>query len=237
MTNKDTAKDVQSVARSLAEPFPEEMEKVIVKSGVELVYLPISEVINRLNKALGVDGWSFEIISVRRDEIDPDELVAHVSLTATIAGTKIVKHGFGGQSVKRQKSSGKPVDLGNDFKGAVSDALKKAAQQLGVGLYLARSADAMDAEDAMEHSSASPHQSETQAVSSEVDDMWSNFVEITKGMTKEQKDVLGSYWDSYSGGRPKPTKASANEEDMQVLIQEALKIVFASPFKDDEKSE
>jgi len=70
----------------LAEPFPQEMERVIVKSGVELIYLPVSEVINRLNRVLGVDNWSFEIISVERDAIDQDEIIAHVSLTANISG-------------------------------------------------------------------------------------------------------------------------------------------------------
>jgi len=230
----DTTRDIHSIAKSLAEPFPEEMEKVIVKSGVELVYLPISEVINRLNKALGVDGWSFEIISVGRDSVDPDELIAHVSLTAFIGDRTVIKHGFGGQSVKRMKKDNKPVDLGNDFKGAVSDALKKAAQQLGVGLYLARSADAMDAEDAMSTPSNTVHE---QAVSSEIDEMWQSFVTITKTMTKEQKDSLGLFWDSHSGGRPKPTRAQATTEDMEALIQEALRLTFTSPSSQENDGE
>ena len=45
------------IARLLAEPFPEEMERTLIKSGVELIYLPISEVINRLNKVLGMSNW------------------------------------------------------------------------------------------------------------------------------------------------------------------------------------
>lgn len=115
----------QEIAKALSEPFPEEMERTRIKSGVQLVYLPISEVINRLNRALGVNNWSFEILSVKRDEIDTDEIIAHVSLVASIDGLTVIKHGFGGQSVKRQKKDNKPLDLGNDFKGAVSDALKR----------------------------------------------------------------------------------------------------------------
>jgi hypothetical protein len=211
------------IARLLAEPFSEEMEKILVKSGVQLVYLPISEVINRLNKVLGVDSWSFEIISVRRDDIDVDELVAHVSLSANINGKLVIKHGFGGQSVKRAKSTQKPIDLGNDFKGAVSDALKKAAQQLGVGLYLARSADAMDAEEALSFTEpAIP-----QVVDTEMEEQWNNFVEITKGMTKDQKDSLNGFWSNHSGGKPKPTKSTATKEDIDSLVVEALKIQFA----------
>lgn len=210
------------VARMLAEPFPEEMEKTIVKSGVELVYLPISEVINRLNKVIGVNNWSFEIISVRRDEIDTDEIIAHVSLVATIDGLTVVKHGFGGQSVKRQRKDNKPVDLGNDFKGAVSDALKKAAQQLGVGLYLARTADALDAEDAQ--ASSAP----ANDVPTEIDEKWGNFVAITKTLTSEQKDSLNMFWEKHSGGKPKPTRSTATEQDIDALVVEAMRLSFGA---------
>ena len=210
------------VARMLAEPFPEEMEKTIVKSGVQLVYLPISEVINRLNKVIGVNNWSFEIISVRRDEIDTDEIIAHVSLTATIDGLTVVKHGFGGQSVKRQRKDNKPVDLGNDFKGAVSDALKKAAQQLGVGLYLARTADALDAEDAQ--ASSAP----VNDVPTEIDEKWGNFVAITKTLTSEQKDSLNLFWEKHSGGKPKPTRSTATEQDIDALVVEAMRLSFGA---------
>lgn len=213
--------EISEIYKQLAEPFPEEMEKIIVKSGVSLVYLPISEVIARLNKVLGVDAWSFEIISVARDEVDRDELVAHVSITATINDKVIVKHGFGGQTVKRMKKDNKPVDLGNDFKGAVSDALKKAAQQLGVGLYLARTADALDAEDAMR---GDTHQAEEHP--SETDEQWNSFVEITKGLTKEQKEELNTFWATYAGGRAKPTKATATKEDLEALIVEGLRLQF-----------
>ena len=210
------------VARMLAEPFPEEMEKTIVKSGVQLVYLPISEVINRLNKVIGVNNWSFEIISVRRDEIDTDEIIAHVSLVATIDGLTVVKHGFGGQSVKRQRKDNKPVDLGNDFKGAVSDALKKAAQQLGVGLYLARTADALDAEDAQ--ASSAP----ANDVPTEIDEKWGNFVAITKTLTSEQKDSLNMFWEKHSGGKPKPTRSTATEQDIDALVVEAMRLSFGA---------
>lgn len=210
------------IARQLAEPFPEEMERTIVKSGVSLVYLPISEVINRLNKVLGVENWSFEIISVRRDDVDTDEIIAHVSLSASIDGHYVTKHGFGGQSVKRQRKDNKPVDLGNDFKGAVSDALKKAAQQLGVGLYLARSADAMDAEDAIY---SAPQQQEAPSV---LDEKWGNFVAVTKTLSQEQKDALNDFWAKHSGGKPKPTRATAEEQDIDALVVEAMRLSFGA---------
>jgi hypothetical protein len=212
--------DISEIYKQLAEPFPIEMEKTLVKSGVSLIYLPISEVIARLNKVLGVNAWSFEIVSVKRDEIDADEIIAHVNLIATIGESTIIKHGIGGQSVKRMKKDNKPVDLGNDFKGAVSDALKKAAQQLGIGLYLARSSDALDAEDAI---NAGAHIEEPV---SENEEQWNSFVEITKGLTKEQKDELNTFWSEYSNGRPKPTKSTATKADLDALIVEGLRLQF-----------
>jgi hypothetical protein len=207
--------------------FPQEMEKVRVVAGVELVYLPVSEVINRLNRVFGVDGWSFEIISVQRDQFEQDEIIAHVSMTAFVGDRHVTRHGFGGQSIKRSKKDQKPVDLGNDFKGAVSDALKKAAQLFGIGLYLARSSDALDAEEAILASGGDVViQNAAPTAPSENDALWLNFVEVTKSLTAEQKAMLNDFWSSYSGGRPKPNKSSASEDDIQALIAEAVRIRF-----------
>lgn len=122
---------------ALYAPFPKEVERQLDKGGVTLTYIPVSEVINRLNEVYGVDGWSYEIIKSERDTLDSDFIVAHVRLT--IGST--VKDGIGGQKIKRTRDGG-ILDLGDEHKGAVSDALKKAAQSLGVGLYLARSISA-----------------------------------------------------------------------------------------------
>jgi recombination DNA repair RAD52 pathway protein len=67
----------QAIMQALYAPFPEEMEKVMTLSGVNLKFIPVSEVINRLNKVLGVDGWSFEIISCDEVSTNVDELSAH----------------------------------------------------------------------------------------------------------------------------------------------------------------
>lgn len=118
---------------ALSDPFPVEMERTVTKSGRSLTYLPIAEVINKMNKVVGVGNWSSEIVSVGRDSLDPDWVVAHVRVTVAVPNAKsddrIIAHydGVGGQQVKRKKS-GEIVDLGDEFKGAVSDALKKALQ-------------------------------------------------------------------------------------------------------------
>jgi hypothetical protein len=140
---------------ALSEPFDPSVEKQLKKGGTSLTYIPVSEVITRLNRVLGVDMWSYHIVSCARDTLDPDYVVAHVRLTATFVPTDdapaltVVKDGIGGQKIKRTKN-GDIVDLGDEMKGAVSDALKKAAQHFGVGLYLARSEESMSLEYAQE---------------------------------------------------------------------------------------
>jgi hypothetical protein len=146
---------VSNMLSALSEPFDPSVEKQLKKGGTSLTYIPVSEVITRLNRVLGVDMWSYHIVSCARDTLDPDYVVAHVRLTATFVPTDdapaltVVKDGIGGQKIKRTKN-GDIVDLGDEMKGAVSDALKKAAQHFGVGLYLARSEESMSLEYAQE---------------------------------------------------------------------------------------
>lgn len=208
-----------NIIQQLAEPFPREMEKILKKGGASLTYIPVSEVITRLNKVLGVDKWSFEIMSCNRDSIDPDYIVAHVRLTwfpgdASFSGM-ITRDGYGGQKIKRTKQ-GEIVDLGDEFKGAVSDALKKAAQTLGVGLYLARSEEAIDIEESM---SISPEEQERL-------DKWEQFAGLAKSLNAEQKNELNQFWDGHANGRPKPTKSNASNQDLDDLIAEIVRIQF-----------
>lgn len=209
------------IYQQLSEPFPPEMEKTLVKSGIPLTYIPVSEVINRLNKVLGVDKWDFFVSSCERDNYDPDFITARVRLCWNIDGANdaVYKEAIGGQKVKRNKK-GEIVDLGNDFKGAVSDALKKAAQMLGIGLYLARSEEAMDIEEVMESSQPIIQ------IDSEIEKKWDNFVSIVKNLSESHKSSLNEFWAEYAGGRPKPTKQTASHEDLDALITEAARLSF-----------
>jgi recombination DNA repair RAD52 pathway protein len=201
--------------QELSEPFPQEMERSITKSGVSLTYIPVSEVINRLNKILGVDQWSFTILRCERDAHDPEFIVAHVRITVNTEHGWVERDGFGGQKIKRTKA-GAIVDLGDEFKGAISDALKKAAQTLGVGLYLARSDEAMEIEQAMD---TVPENQEAQVV-------WDNFINISKQFSAEQKNVLRSDWNEWSGGKPVPQKDSVTVEQAEYLLSRAAAISF-----------
>jgi len=210
--SETTKKDIYGL---LSEPFPQEMERTINKGGTNLTYIPVSEVINRLNKVLGVDRWSFTIIRCERDSADPEFVVAHVRIEYHETDYQtICRDGFGGQKIKRTKQ-GAIVDLGDEFKGAISDALKKAAQTLGVGLYLARSDEAIEIEQAMD----APADESTQ--------IWENFVSLSKGLDESKRSQLNDFWARISNNAPKPRKPSdATIDQLNELQAEAVRLSF-----------
>ena len=129
---------------ALALQFDKSAESSMVKGGTKLTYIPVAEVIQRLNEVLAYN-WSYTVQSCQRDPLDPDYIVAHVTMKVYFgANDPVIRDGYGGVKVKRTRD-GAIVDLGDEYKGAVSDALKKAAQSFGVGLYLARHEDKMQA--------------------------------------------------------------------------------------------
>jgi len=204
----------------LSEPFAPEMEKTLNKGGTRLTYIPVSEVITRLNRVFGVGGWSSQIISCKRDELDPDYIVASVTLSARVAdsndvtGGWISHDGIGGQKIKRTKN-GDIVDLGDEMKGAVSDALKKAAQQFGIGLYLARDADAIEMEMA-EYAEPEPL--------SEFDEQYERFMSLRKELNDEQVKQLRDWWEGYAGGRPVPKRSEMTMEELQHMTVQVVAI-------------
>lgn len=215
---------MNNIYQNLSEAFPPEMERNLSKSGTNLVYIPVSEVINRLNKVLGVDKWSFKIVECKRDAIDPDYVVAHVRIDWFVGAaedfTLITRDGFGGQKIKRTKQ-GQIVDLGDEFKGAISDALKKAAQTLGVGLYLARSEDAMEIEQVMDAEAPQP-------INEEAARVWDNFIGVSKSFTKEQKAKLRDSWNEWSSSAPVPTRETVTAAEAEFLQQTAIAVAFSA---------
>src|SRR5205823_7928980 len=73
-------------------------------------------------------------------QILEDEVIVEARLTVrTPGGQTIVKTQFGGAEIKRHASgsrSGRPLSIADDYKAAASDALKKCASLLGIGLDL-----------------------------------------------------------------------------------------------------
>ena len=193
------------------------MERTVRKSGAELTYIPVSEVINRMNRIFGPGGWSHQVLSCERDAIDPDWVIAHVAVTADLDGQWMRHSGYGGAKIKRNKQ-GDIVDLGDEFKGAVSDALKKACQHLGIGLYLARDIDAIEVDEAM-------HAPVEERVDNELDTMYSRFMDIRSGLNEQQLQQLREYWNTYSGGRPVPKRSEFTAKELELLTVEALRLL------------
>lgn len=208
---------VKNYHELLSEPFPEEMEKILRKGGASLTYIPVSEVITRLNKVFGVDGWSSEVLFCERDKIDPDYIVARVRLLVFFKEntTPIFKDGVGGQKIKRTKA-GDIVDLGDEMKGATSDALKKAAQQFGIGLYLARDVEAIEVE----------HVQESSKELSATEKLYNNFVGLRDQLDGAQRSELREWWSSYSGGRPIPKSSEFTEVELEALVVEVTRLIF-----------
>jgi recombination DNA repair RAD52 pathway protein len=206
----------------LSEHFPQEMERSLNKGGTRLTYIPVSEVINRLNKVLGVDRWSFTVVKCERDATDPDFVVAHVRLEYNINEfSSIVRDGIGGQKIKRTKQDA-IVDLGDEFKGAISDALKKAAQTMGVGLYLARSEEAMEIEQAIDASPVQPTAASSQFV---------QVKEMFDALNDDEKKQVKAFWSDHSGGSKKKL-SEMNDDELNLISAEIVRLKFGGTMVD-----
>ncbi len=114
----------------LCRPFPPDAIRERPGSrGTTVAYVTVDAVIDRLNEGLaGV--WTFEVV---RHDVTEREVVVLGRLTA--AGTS--KMAFGGSSITVDEN-GRTVSVADDLKAASSDALKKAASLLGVGVEFYR---------------------------------------------------------------------------------------------------
>ena len=113
----------------LSQPF----DRAFVKQregrgGKKLDYLETATVIARLNEVLGPDGWSFRILERFQME---DELIVRGELRLN----GVCHQQFGASKITRDRD-GNIISLGDDFKAAASDTLKKTATLYGVGLEL-----------------------------------------------------------------------------------------------------
>ena len=109
---------------------PSQIKQRQGKFGHILDYVEGHVVTSRLNDAFE-SNWSFEIVKYRIIK-DPGEVLVLGKLTAE----GVTKMAFGSKEIERSKDTKAIVSLGDDFKAASTDALKKAASLLGVGLYL-----------------------------------------------------------------------------------------------------
>lgn len=98
--------------------------------GMLLDYIEGHAVIQRLNDAF--DGvWSFAITERIACENE-------VIVLGELRVSDIVKAQYGSSKISRSRQTDEPISLGDDYKSAATDALKKAATLFGVGLHLYR---------------------------------------------------------------------------------------------------
>ena len=53
---------MSELLQNLSEPFPREVQRSMKKGGTSLTYIPVSEVITRLNTVLGIENWSYDCL-------------------------------------------------------------------------------------------------------------------------------------------------------------------------------
>lgn len=81
-----------------------------------------------LNLMFGWD-WDFEVLS---EMIQGNQVIVKGKLTCRVNGKAIVKTQFGCKEIVMRKGTNEPLNLGNDFKSATTDALKKCSAELGI---------------------------------------------------------------------------------------------------------
>jgi hypothetical protein len=115
----------------LEKPFdPNQIKQREGNFGKMLDYVEGHSIIQRLNDAFDAK-WSFEIARFDMLE-DKDEIIIHGKLTAN----GIVKSQFGSSRITKSRETGEVISLADDLKAAATDAIKKCATLLGVGLHL-----------------------------------------------------------------------------------------------------
>jgi len=92
--------------------------------GTTYDYYKGSDVIRRLNEAFG-HAWSSEKLDT---SVVDGQVLMLVSLSTYMGGELVVHHGYGSAKIMPN------VDIGNAYKSAFTSALKKAAEQYGIGL-------------------------------------------------------------------------------------------------------
>jgi len=119
--------------KDLIEALNKEIETRILPK-TNYPYIPASAVRGRLNDVFGCL-WNTEIVS--QDVIDNDIVLLKLRLIAkTDDQEEIIKEAFGSSTIQRYSggnNKGKPVDLGDAYNNAVTDAIKSCAKQLGIG--------------------------------------------------------------------------------------------------------
>lgn len=134
--DKQNYETLEEVQNALAEPFPLNQ----LKKRQDWYFVPVERIRQRLLQVLGVDAFDIEYGEVKHHDEDWITVDCTLTVDFTKWGGRIKKvTQSDGIQIKRHtqgNNQGMIVDLGNDYKTVMSGALKKAAQDLGIGLYI-----------------------------------------------------------------------------------------------------
>ncbi len=125
---------LESTIKTLNEPTPKDKIKTRPGSGgMSFSYVEVGYVIAQLDKAFN-KLWEFEITE---QQVGDRQVWVKGRLTVHLAPNfSLKKDSFGSSEIKKYGTgtprAGQVIDIGNDFKAAQADALKKAASYLGV---------------------------------------------------------------------------------------------------------
>lgn len=138
------------------------------RGGSKLPYTDSAFVIRTLNEAFGWD-WDFE---ADNEELllvgdKPFEVKVRGRLTVRLNGLAVTKVQFGSQPIEYLKNSDIPVSIGDAFKGAATDALKKCASLLGIALDLYDSDSPVHTNGASSQQKPQPRKQEPERVATE----------------------------------------------------------------------
>jgi len=107
------------------------------KGGGEWRYVTGGYIKKCLNLMFGWD-WDFEIVD---EKIMSNQVIVKGRLTCRANGKQIIKMQFGHKEIVCKKNTNDPLDIGNDFKAAATDALKKCAAEIGIAADIYNSDD------------------------------------------------------------------------------------------------
>jgi hypothetical protein len=98
------------------------------KGGGTWTYVSGGYIRKVLNLMFGWD-WDFEVLN---ESVQANQVIVKGKLTCRVNGRAIVKTQFGCKEIMYKRGTQDPLNLGNDYKAAATDALKKCAADIGI---------------------------------------------------------------------------------------------------------
>lgn len=131
---------MSTVTEALQRPFPLEKHKTLAKAG-GLTYIGIEDMLERLHEAtnmrfsLTVTNSSLDVVAGESDKNGNPMVLARVAVRLQVFGLESIEFfGFSGAGVGAEYESIRNADKA--IKTALANAIKKAMNTLGCGLYL-----------------------------------------------------------------------------------------------------